>query len=540
MAVSRFPTESRQPAPFAWLVLALCAAYLVAGTTGHDPWKSEDAVGLAITHGFFSGNGWLVPGIAGEFWPDAEPLYHWLAAGTAALTQGFLPFHDGARLASALFGGLFLFLLAGTARSLYGPDASRGAPLLAIGTLGLLVPLHEAQPAAAVLAATAGVYWGSALLAERPLTGALMMGGGLGATFLAGGLGGLLPPLVLLAVPLMQRRWAALAVAISLAVAVGTSWPMLLGRHAPAFLDAWWGSELASILPHDAVSLGHAKLLGWFAWPVLFIAPWAIWRGRRQLATPGMALPLLGAMVALVWYLAHDAKPATLLPLMPPLILLAAAGTASLRRGAANAWDWFGMMTLSIAAALVWLGSVAMQSGWPPKIAHNFAKLEPGFVAHFSLPALLVALFATAAWFLALWRLPRSPWRVAIRWAAGITVVWVLLTTLWMPWIDYGKTYRPVVAELRQVLPADAGCIGRRGVGAPQRAALDYFAGIRTRAGSKGCQWLIAQGSQHDAAPAGWQKVWEGHRPGDRGEWLRLYRRSGVDVTASGSARGST
>jgi hypothetical protein len=95
-----------------------------------------------------------------------------------------------------------------------------------------------------------------------------------------------------------------------------------------------------------------------------------------------------------------------------------------------------------------------------------------------------------------------------------------------MPWIDYGKTYRPVVAALRQALPADHGCIGRHDLGAPQRAALDYFAGLRTQAAGQPCRWLVAQGGAREKPPAGWQKVWEGHRPGDRNEWLRLYRRA--------------
>jgi 4-amino-4-deoxy-L-arabinose transferase-like glycosyltransferase len=525
-----FPFETRQPGPLPWLVVALCAVYLLTGIIGHDPWKSEDAIGLAVAHSFYAGDSlqdWLRPAIAGEPWPEAEPLYHWLAAATAGATQWLLPFHEGARLASALFGGIFLFLLAGAGRQLYGNDAGWGAPLLAIGTLGLLVPMHEAQPAAAILAATTGVYWGAALLAQRPLPGGLVMGISLGFSFLAGGLGAVLPPLTLLALPLLQRRWAAFAVAVIVATLIAAVWPLLLFLNDPAFLESWWAAELNSVAPRGGFSAGHAKFLGWVAWPVLFVAPWAIWRGRKHLTAPTLLPPLLGIFVAIVWFLAHEAKGATILALMPPLMLLAATGSASLRRGAANAWDWFGMMAITIAAALIWLGSSAMLTGWPPKIAYNATKLEPGFVAHFSLPGMLVALVATAAWILALARMPRSPWRVVSRWAAGVTVTWVLLASLWMPWIDYGKTYRPVVASLRQALPADAGCIGRLSLGAPQRAALEYFGGIHTRWGNKACHWLIVQGGPDEAALDGWTRVWEGHRPGDRGEWLRLYRRTG-------------
>jgi 4-amino-4-deoxy-L-arabinose transferase-like glycosyltransferase len=521
-----FAFEPRQPGPVPWLVLFVCAVYLLAGITGHDPWKADDAIGLAVAHGFYATGNWLKPTLAGEAWVEVEPLWHWVATVTAGATGFLLPFHDGARLASALFGAIFLFILAGAARRLYGEDAGWGAPLLAVGTLGLLVPLHEAQPAAAVLAATAGVYWGVALLPKRPLVGALVAGGSLGATFLAGGLGGMLPPLTLLAIPLLQKRVAALLIALCLGGVIAAAWPLLLMHHEPAFFDAWWAAERAAIDPRGGFTAGHAKFLVWFAWPVLYVAPWALWRNRHQLTSPGVGVPLLGTVVAFAWFISHEAETANALPLIPPLVLLAAAGSARLRRGAANAWDWFGMMTLTIAAGLVWLGSAAMLTGWPPKLASNAARLAPGFSAQFSLPAFLVALAATAAWIVVLAKLPRSPWRVVSRWAAGVTVAWVLLMALWLPLIDYDKTYRPVVASLRRALPADVGCVGRLSLGAPQRAALDYFGGIRTRWGNKGCNWLIVQGGATEIAQDGWTKVWEGHRPGDRTERLRLYRRA--------------
>lgn len=522
-----FNFDSRQPGPLPWLVVLACTIYLLAGVFGHDPWKTEDAVGLAIAHGFLSNGNWLKPTLAGEVWAAAEPLYHWIAAATAEMTGFFLPFHDGARLASALFGGIFLLLVAGTARIFHGRDAGWGAPLLAIGTLGLLVPIHEAQPAAAILAATTGIYLGVALLAARPLAGALVMGASLGASFLAGGLAGVLPPLTLLAVPLLQRRFAPFAIAATLGAVIAAAWPLLLAQYEPAYLDAWWTAEMHSTVPSGGFTSEHAKFIGWFAWPILYIAPWTLWRNRHQLLTsPGVATPLLGVIAAFLWFISHEPRTANALPMIPPLILLAANGAASLRRGAANAWDWFGMMTMTMTAAFVWLGASALHIGWPAQIARNAARLEPGFVAKFSVMAFAIALLATAAWILTLRRLPKSPWRVVSRWAVGVTVVWVLLASLLMPWIDYGKTYRPVVENLRKALPTDVDCVGRLSLGAPQRAALDYFGDIQTRWGTKACRWLIVQGGKTETAPDGWELAWEGHRLGDRSEWLRLYRRA--------------
>jgi 4-amino-4-deoxy-L-arabinose transferase-like glycosyltransferase len=520
-----FP-EGHASGPHPWLVVLLCVIYTIAGLTGHDPWKTDDALNLGIAHGFFASNDWRIPTVAGETVPEAEPLYHWIATTTASLTKPVLPFHDGARLASALFTAVFLFALGGAARRLYGIDAGWGAPLLAIGTLGLLVPLHEAQPASAILAASAVAYWGVAMLGKRSLVGALLAGSGIAGAFLAGGLGALLPLIAILLLPQGRRRWTVVLAALLVGGVIAATWPMLLFRQRPDFLDAWWAAELLALSSREGFSLLHLQWLAWFGWPVLYIALWTLWCSRRQFLTPAVMLPVAGLLVGLVWFLFHDARLPALLPLVTPMILLAASGTAQLKRGAANAWDWFSMMTVSIIAALVWLGTAAMYLGWPPAIARNIARLAPGFAAELWLPAVLVALALTLLWLAMLLNLPRSPWRVATRWAAGVTIVWALLVALWLPWIDYGKSYRTVVASLRRALPEEAGCIGRQNLGPGQRAVLDYFAGIRTRAGADQCHWLIGQSSSSDAAdPEGWTRVWEGRRPGDRTEVWRLYRK---------------
>jgi 4-amino-4-deoxy-L-arabinose transferase-like glycosyltransferase len=186
------------------------------------------------------------------------------------------------------------------------------------------------------------------------------------------------------------------------------------------------------------------------------------------------------------------------------------------------------MMTFTLVAGLVWLGATAMLAGVPAQVARNFSKLAPGFSADASMFGLAAAVAATLGWIAALALLPRSPWRAVTHWAIGLAVSWLLLIALWLPWIDYGKTYRPVAAALRAAIPDGARCIARSGLGLSQRASLDYFAGIRTaslRNGGRNCPLLLAQGSPREEAQPGWTKVWEGNRPGDKNERLRLYRR---------------
>jgi len=217
--------------------------------------------------------------------------------------------------------------------------------------------------------------------------------------------------------------------------------------------------------------------------------------------------------------------------LLPPLALLAPLGIDALRRGAANALDWFGVMTFSLFAALVWLGYFSMVTGQPQRIAKNFLRGLPGFTAELQPLAVAFALALLAGWFVLLACAPRSPARAVLRWAGGVALLWGSFAALWLPWADHQKSYRGVARELQAKIPAGAKCIARAGLGNAQRAALSYHAGIHTRPFDRtqpsACPLLVVQGHpQHerDAPGAGWVKVADAGRPRDKDERFRLYQ----------------
>jgi 4-amino-4-deoxy-L-arabinose transferase-like glycosyltransferase len=534
--------------PFAFpprgaVLIAFCALYLVPGLVGHDPWKGDDVTHFGVVYSMLDEGYWLLPRLAGEIWLDSPPLYHWTAALLGWLFGFILPLHDAARLATGLFAGIMVASLAGAARYLVGQEAGRGAALVAIGCLGLLVHAHEAQPAIAFLATTAALYYGLALLPERPLRGGVIAGAALGLGFLAAGLPALImlgPLLMLLPLisPHLRTAQAARGMLAALAVAAPLilAWPLALHWLHPASLGHWWSNELAELRTPSNVPLAlwnFLKLLAWFAWPALPLALWTLWKERRRLREPRTLIPLASFLILLaVQGVFSDPRSLNALPLLPPLMLLAAPATLSLRRGAANAFDWFGMMTFTLLAGLIWLGWLAMVAGVPAQIAKNFARMEPGFVAHFSVIAFAVSLGLTFAWLWLIFRSPRAPQRGTAHWAAGVTLCWGLLMALWLPLLDYDRSYRGAAAALRAAVPAGSNCIAGRGLGSTQRAAFHYFAGIQTlREGSRAaaqCRLFLVQGTaQKEALPpgAGWRKIWEGGRPSDRNERFRLYAR---------------
>lgn len=526
-----FDSYRRIPSPMpVGLLLLVAGVYLLTGIAGHDPWKSEDAIHIGIAYGFSQQNNWLFPHVAGEPWLQTAPLYHWLGTLLAKWLDGLLAFHNAVRLATAIFGTLFLVALTGTARALHDPAAGSSAPLLAIGTLGMLQPLHEAQPAVAGLAFAALAYWGCALWLKGQSRGIWMMGLSLGLAFPADGLTGLLSSIPVLLALIARRDWKVLFGVLCLALPLGTAWPWLAYQHSPALWEGWWKSELSDVVfGRTFPDIGHLEQIGWTTWPVLPLMLWSLWLYRHEINR--LLLPLTGLLLGLAWYLSGPNRPLSTLQVLFPMILLAAAGVDRLRRGAANAFDWFGLTTFTVAAGLLWLGASAQALEWPPRIAHNFDKLAPGHQISYPLPILGFALTLTLLWLMS-WRMSRISWRPALHWGAGMALMWGLVAALWLPWLDHGKSYRQPALALKAALPKSVDCIERIGITTAHRASLDYFAGIRTvpvsRTARSQCHWRLSTGDKNRKVPEGWTEYWRGQRPSDRDERWYLDKRKGA------------
>ena len=111
-----------------------------------------------------------------------------------------------------------------------------------------------------------------------------------------------------------------------------------------------------------------------------------------------------------------------------------------------------------------------------------------------------------------------------------MTLIWILAMTLWLPWLDSGKSYRNMVASLKHAMPKHYDCVGYDYVGDSQRAMLHYFGGIIVRADRKErCDLRLVQGDRLSKPlldETRWEKIWEGSRKGDKSEHFRLYRQT--------------
>jgi 4-amino-4-deoxy-L-arabinose transferase-like glycosyltransferase len=525
--------------PAGWALAGMLAFYVLAGLFGRDPWKGEDAIHIGTAWHMLAHGDWLSPDLAGRAFHE-PPLYYWSAALTGKLFGWLLPAHEAMRIASGVWVALALAALYYAGRELYGQESAAASPLLLAGSLGLVLHAHDAQPMLVALAAYGCGLAALAALGRKPrLTGA-WYGLAVAGCLLGAGIAPTLPLLAMAPIawwrsPDRTRALHTLAVGLGIGTLLVLPWPLLLFALEPARLHGWLATELRPLLtPFSITGLGRfTGMLPWFAFPALPLACWTLWTRRRDLAAWPQLLPLAClALTLLVLAWAYRPRDIPALLLLPAVALLATPGALSLRRGAAAAFDWFAMMTFTLFAGLVWVAWSAMALGWPERLAQRVVILRPGFAGSIDAVAIALGLAATAWWIWLIFTAPRSPYRSLTHWTLGFTTLWLLATTLILPWFDYGKSYRPVAQAIARTLPEGHGCVAERGLSDTQRASLAYFVGIEplsadTPAGQQ-CNWVVVTGDTRPelAAPAGkWTRIWEGNRPGERKEKFRLYRR---------------
>jgi 4-amino-4-deoxy-L-arabinose transferase-like glycosyltransferase len=532
----------------AW-VIALATAWIMFGLVGHDPWKADEAHTFGIVVDYLKRGDWVVPTLAGEPFMEKPPLIYLVGGAFARLFGGVLAPHDAARLATGFFVGLSLLFLGLTARELYGRGFASATILLLIGCFGTIARLHQLIPDVALLAGMALGMFGLAL-ARRSLWGAgAALGLGAGCAFLGKGLlgPGLLGVTALLLpsfAPWRTRRYAAfLGLAACIAVIPAAVWMCALYARSPALFFEWLVTNnfgrfmgFEQIGPRNPTGF-YAYTLPWYAFPALPLAAYAVWSVWRR-PGPGvhqhdLQLPILLALVvATVLGVASDSRELYLLPLMLPLSLIAARGLIGLPSVGTNALADCARWGLGMLALLLWLGWLGLVTETPAWLQSILLDYQPGFEPsvhwlHFSLA---VAITLTAGWILA--RRQSSAGHALTQWGCGVTLCWGLIATLWLPYLDAGKSYRTMIQSLVRQVP-DTSCLASWHLGEPQRGLLVYFAQLETvrleLAPDAQCDTLLVQGFRATGASsprAGWTAVWEGARPGDRRELYRLYRRN--------------
>jgi hypothetical protein len=555
------------------LLLAMVVAYAFSGLIGRDPWRGDDAQGfgyaLSLAQGQNASLGILqVAGLGvaaeGPFWFAIVAAFikvlFYVPVGLAILLALAALWYAAYYAARTPAAQPLSLALGGQPKPVdYGCAVADGAVLVLLATLGIALKLHELSAQAAQFTLHCVLLLGASMALYKPKPAAWLLAASLAALGLNRGLPALLPALVWVWVlsfhpawsGLARARWALVgAAAAGLAVNGGVAYFLAGAAYAHALWE--WNTASFGFAGWGKWTYFFSNFLA-IGWPAVPFAIAAAWRWRRQLRAPHIWLGVSYVWVMVVGVLTQTTiSEASFLSVLPGAVIVAAFLLPALPRVWMNALDWFGVMALSFAAALAWLAWLALTTGWPTKLAQNITRLSPNFDASINYLALAIALAMTVFWmFVVRWRVTKPStvvWRAAVVWSAGMLTVWVLIGSLGMPWLNYGKSYRAVAVQLKTALIDHSQCVSPLRLGLPQRAVLAYFGELSFEPQSAdntldttldtpatvGCNWLLEYDSLQALSslerlpylPAGqWKLVWEGRRYTDKDERFRLYQR---------------
>ncbi len=527
-------------------MLLFCAAYLLPGLFGRDPWKNADITAFGAMSSIAEGRSpWLHPTLGG-LGLEGGVLPYWLGAGFIRLLSPWLDPAIAARLPFALLLALTLtlvwyttchlarteaaqpvpFAFGGEALSIdYSRAMADGALLALIASLGLLQLGHETTPELAQLFSVSLFLWALASAPYRHWRSriatvvalAAMADSGAPAMAMALGVGGAVI-CAMSSYDAARRLLPWLVAATAAAIVVG-------------YLSGGWALRMG-LRADFRQPLEIARLLLWFCWPSWPLALLTLWRWRRHLNHRHISVPLVSVLIAMVASIGMGGSDRALMLALPGLAVLASFALPTLKRSTASAVDWFSVVFFTVAALAVWVIYSSLITGFPAKPAANVIKLAPGFAPAFSAAMLVVAVAGTLAWVaLVRWRTARNQhalWKSLLIPAGGVALCWLLAMTLMLPLLDYARSYRPLVARVQAHIPGGSCLIGPS-LSRSQIAALEVFGRYEVDAvgtsASGMCRHSVVQGALAEPPGPEWKLLARVNRPTDRKEVLSLFRR---------------
>ena len=574
-----------------WFVL-LVAAWLLPGTVARTPWKADEAYTYGLVQHIMDSGDWVVPKLGGEPFMQKPPVLFVTAAYTGKIFGGIFGKDTAIRLSIALFQILTLVFLGLGGRELLGRGKGWYAPVLFMGCLGFLQLDHMLICDVSLVTGFAIAFAGLAYIPRRPTLGGILLGTGSGMAFMSKGLIG--PGLIgmtTILLPFCGKSWRSTGYVKCLAVAAVASlpwvliWPLALYQRDHELFNQWFLDNnlgrfvgAARVGRPNNLGLGGERypfylVLPWFAWPAfpLFcLYFWKKWRGTdgdrnvaetgRQECLPyaarqetgpveeglsyraGVRLCVVGLIVmVIILSVSRNSRTLYGLPMLVPACLLGGYGV-ELLSAQWNKWSRnFCFVVFGISIATAWVVWLALMLGITPgALQMAIQKGVPDYQAVFQMGAFVAALAATALW--VCWQVgqPKDDSRLAaVNWCAGLSLCYLLVMTLFLPLVEANMSYRHL-ASLREKVAQLKGPVVSSGLGEPQRAMLEYYAGLTTTRvevnPAADADWFLTQTDARteegrQAKGPAWKMVWESVH--SRKELFRLYQRVRVDNAAA-------
>lgn len=438
-------------------LIILPLIYLLAGLFINNLWRGVDANTYSVLLGFAN-----LSEFQGEFFRQevaTSPAYYRILDLGVLVFGNWLDTAYSMRVTNALLITTGVIALYRTIRFVFTTEIATISALAGVTCLGGIELLHLATPGAGSFFAIAISIYGIALSMRRIYGGVVM---GLGFVFsIMVGSGTIIPTLIPAIILLFLRREdkeraqiyrVAMLLAISMMGITFINFFVFTGRTAiePNF----W-------LPHNNIDsfdewFNSAFRFLWFCMPL-----WPALIGfrnfaRKQWTESSMQLLFIGAIGALCAFplsLFSVNAPLMILPflciLYAPAILL-----LNIQWQRASYWFYFLfftiILTIVIVFRLVW-------SYFPDSslmVTSVTQKHFPGFDFRLTFLQTFSTLCLFGFWFL--WNLYLKNFfnwvlRPTISWILGAIILWITLVLIWLPAVNYSKSYFNIIADIHKI-----------------------------------------------------------------------------------------
>jgi len=516
--------------------LILAIIWIFTGLIGFVPWQAIEANSISQILDLIQNEEIIAPLAASDITLAAPPLFPFVASFFAKLLATILPLHEGARLSNALWLAITLTSIGLTTRELWGVGYGRQAGLLFIASIGLILNVHSLTPDVAILSGLSLSFYSLSLYYRRPFRSSLLMGSGLGVSFLAGGFIPLIITVITAFILYFFSFWRnnryLTFMGLSLAISIAIIAPWLVSMKY--FQNDLLAEFISQPIFKDNGSFFYILSgISWFTWPSLPLVIFAVLKGYKD--TFKKARLLLPLIFSLVYFfvISYSTKQdqLSLMPFLIPFSIMSVGSIDGLRRSAASALNLFGVLIFGFIGALIWLGWFAMQTGFPNKIFERMFYLSANFNATFEMLPFIISIIFTAYWALSISKQKITNRTAISNWGVGITMIWLCLIMLWGPFIDNVKSHKNIFSEVKQHLVQSSSCIYIHNLSNNQVNLLHYYTGIKGINSSKvnrGCYLALISLTEDSQIPAeynGWDEIWTGKRLRDKNYFVLVKKK---------------
>lgn len=546
-------------------LMVFCLSYVLPGFLFRQAWKSVDLTSLGFMMDLAEGkSNWWHPTFMGHAPELVALLPYWLGAYFIQVLSPWVQAQYAARIpfiASTFLAlgacWLAVFHLSQSSKAqpvafAFGGEAKQedyartmaDAALLAlIASLGLALPSHEVTPMLIQLCCVCMAFCSLSMMCHQQTKSAI------------------LGPLSLLGLSFSGAPALSLEMGILGSVLIGFDPEPNAGKKRQAMACLAFTLLVALITPRDLWQWrvlwppmtwhawsGMLNLLVWFTWPAWPLSFWTLWRWRHHWLSKNWSRHLLFPLTLGGLFCASallSTPPDRILFLSLPFwATLAAFALPTLQRGVSALIDWFTLIFFCGCAFIIWVVWLAMQTGWPAQPAKNVARLLPGFQAEFDALSFVCALAATVVWIaLVQWRVGRKRHALWVRLvlpAGGAAHCWLLLMSLWLPLLDYARSYQPLVTRVQSIIKPER-CVLVSGLELAQISAFKIHSKLQVieleeslpASSTQSCNWLLVE----SAKPAGeiqrskahWEFVQTIPRASDDNQDMDIYRRRAAE-----------